>query len=584
LRVAIVAPPYPLEEAPAPPLGVCYVAAAFEAAGAEVKILDYIVSRYTPEKLQAELDAFRPDALGSTSVTMNFPGAAAIVEKAKQLRPSLVTVMGGPHVSFDAENTLARYPGIDLLVLGEGEETIRELTPQLGDPGAWAGIRGLAYRQDGGRVVTTGPREFIQDLDSLPLPSRHLLECSRYQALGFPVSIITGRGCPYPCIFCQGRRMVGSRVRYRDPKRIVDEIQEILDYGFDRINVADDLFCSQKERARAVCREILDRGIRVPWSAFARVNTVDLETLKIMREAGCDAVSFGIETGNPEMLERVRKKITLDQAREAVRMCKEAGILAHASFMVGLPGETMETLRETEAFAQSLEIIYGYHFLAPFPGTTVREKVHEYDLEILTDDWSRYDANRAIVRTSALSPEDMEAFYADYDQRNRNYWDKLEKQYREDTALTEEEFFRVYGKHRMELTFRILSEDLVETLGDFPLETLRAGEPPGDAAKTKTARAAGKGPPRDTDAAKETTPAAPGADPALLVRAEALLAERIRDATGAEDKLVRQAVGDFARKGFIKAAQKDGRLLWYWTHNRRQDFGPASVTRLRVEG
>ena len=143
MRVAIVAPPYPLEEAPAPPLGVTYVAAAFEAAGAEVRIFDYIVSRYTPEKLRAQIDAFRPDVLGATSVTLNFPGAAEIVCEAKRHRPSLITMMGGPHVSFAAERTLKDYPGIDLIVAGEGEGTIAELMAEeirsrkMGkDPGA----------------------------------------------------------------------------------------------------------------------------------------------------------------------------------------------------------------------------------------------------------------------------------------------------------------------------------------------------------------------------------------------------------------------------------------------------------------
>ena len=133
MRVAIIAPPYPLEEAPAPPLGVTYVAAAFEAAGAEVKILDYIVNRYTPEKLKAELDAFQPDAVGATSVTLNFYGAADIVRTAKRHNPDIVTMMGGPHVSFDAENTLKAYPEIDLIVRGEGEQTIAEMTSRLHD-------------------------------------------------------------------------------------------------------------------------------------------------------------------------------------------------------------------------------------------------------------------------------------------------------------------------------------------------------------------------------------------------------------------------------------------------------------------
>ena len=133
MRVAIIAPPYPLEEAPAPPLGVTYVAAAFEAAGAEVKILDYIVNRYTPEKLKAELDAFQPDAVGATSVTLNFYGAADIVRTAKRHNPDIITMMGGPHVSFDAENTLTAYPEIDLIVRGRANRPLPSSLPRLKD-------------------------------------------------------------------------------------------------------------------------------------------------------------------------------------------------------------------------------------------------------------------------------------------------------------------------------------------------------------------------------------------------------------------------------------------------------------------
>ena len=534
MRVVIIAPPYPLEEAPSPPLGVCYVAAAFEAAGAEVRIFDYIVSQYEPDKLRRELDAFDPDVVGATSVTMTFPAAAAILSKAKELRPDIVTVMGGPHVSFDVDNTLLSYPQIDLLVLGEGEDTIAELVPAITDRAGWPAIRGLAFVENG-RVIRTEPRAFIRDLDRLPLPARHLLQCSRYQALGFPVSIITGRGCPYPCIFCLGRRMVGQKVRYRDPVKIVDEIESILDYGFNRINVADDLFLSNKDRARAVCREIMDRGIEIPWSAFARVNTVDLETLKIMRKAGCDSVSFGIESGNPEMLKRIKKKITLDQARNAVAWCKEAGILAHASFMVGLPGETRATLDETEDFAQSLDIIYGYHFLAPFPGTTVRESIDAYDLTIETSDWSCYDANRAIVRTSNLTPRDMEEWFSVFDRRNTEHMNDLERQYR-DKTISQDDFLQVYGRHRMELTFRILSEDIIEKECRFPVDSADGGNG----------------------------------------GAEELLVSRVADCTGADAGLVGETLRDFVNKGHIKPVRENGFLCWYWTHNRFVDQLPGT--------
>ena len=522
MKVAVIAPPYPLEEAPAPPLGVTYVAGAFEAAGAEVRILDYIVSRYSPEKLARELEAFRPDLVGSTSVTMNFPGAAAIVQKVKELDPSIVTAMGGPHVTFDAENTLRSHPGIDLIVLGEGERTVAELLPVIRDRKAWYQVRGIAFLE-GDRFIRTAPRELIEDLETIPLPARHLLPVSRYQALGFPVSIITSRGCPYQCIFCQGRRMVGHKVRYRNPLRVVDEIEEVLSFGFTRINVADDLFLSNKARARVICDEILRRDLRFAWSAFVRVNIMDADIIRRMRDAGCDSVSFGIESGSPEMLKRIRKRITLDQGRRAAEICREVGITPHASFMVGLPGETPETLRQTQEYADSLEIIYGYHFLAPLPGTTVREEIERYDLEILTNDWSLYDANRPVTRTSRLSAEQVQAFVDEFERKNNGRWEDLKERHRQGKT-TPEEGLRVEGHDRMEFTFRLLSEDIIEEHCRFPLN------------------------PHRPDAGS----------------AAALLETKIAEVTGARTGLVNWVIGDFVRKGYLEAEVRGDFLEWRW--------------------
>jgi anaerobic magnesium-protoporphyrin IX monomethyl ester cyclase len=527
MKVAVIAPPYPLEEAPAPPLGVTYVAAAFEAAGAEVRVLDYIVSRYSPEKLRRELEAFQPDLVGSTSVTMNFPAAAEIVETAKAIRPSAVTAMGGPHVTFDAENTLRTYPGIDLLVLGEGERTVQELLPLTHDKGAWSQIKGIAYLEDG-RFVHTGERELIQDLETIPLPARHLLPVSRYQALGFPVSIITSRGCPYQCIFCQGRRMVGHRVRYRNPMSVVDEIEEVLAYGFTRINVADDLFLSNKARARAICKEILRRDLRFGWSAFVRVNIMDADVMRLMREAGCDSVSFGIETGSPEMLKRIRKRITLDQGRRAAEICREVGLTPHASFMVGLPGETPETLRQTQAYADSLEIIYGYHFLAPLPGTTVREEIDQYDLEILTNDWSLYDANRPVVQTSHVSAVEIQAFVDEFEVKNNARWEDMKERHRQGRT-TPDEGLRVEGQVRLEFTYRLLSEDIIEEHCRFPLND------------------------HPLDAEAE----------------EALLMAKIREVTGTDGKLVAQVIGDFIAKGYLEGNTNGDCFEWNWTETKK---------------
>ena len=523
MKIAIIAPPYPLEEAPSPPLGVTYVAAACEQAGCEVRIFDYIVRRYTKEKLAAELDGLAPDVVGATSVTMNFKAAAAIIRDVKSHNPAIITMMGGPHVSYDWANTLIKYPEIDLIVVGEGEETLSELLPVIKDRAAWDKVGGIAFRRDG-QPHFTGVRAFIQDLDTLPVPARHLLPVSRYRAMGFPVSIITSRGCPNQCIFCLGRRMVGHKVRYRTPRLIVDEIEDIISYGFTRINIADDLFTSDKLRVQAFCAELKRRGIKIPWSAFARVNTVDAEILAVMRDAGCDAVSFGIESGNAEMLKLVKKGITLQQAVKAVQACKESGVDAFASFVIGLPGESPETLAETRTFAEGLGIDCGFHLLAPFPGTTVREEREKYDIEILTDDWDLYDANVPVVRTSRVNETYIADFLEAYEAPHRALWDYVVKRY-EEGICTDDEGLRVAGHNRMHLVFKLLSNDLIERHGVFN----NGGS------------------------------------------SVQVLAERITQQTGEQPKLVQDTLRQFSDAGYIKTLAGAATTRWYWTHNNRSD-------------
>jgi anaerobic magnesium-protoporphyrin IX monomethyl ester cyclase len=531
MKVALIAPPYPLEESPSPPLGICYAAASFEDAGARVRIFDFIVRKYTPEKLKKELDAFNPDVVGANSVTMNFPVAAGILKTVKKHNPSIITMMGGPHVTFDADITLTKYPEIDVVALGESELTIKELLPRIRDRRAWEAIRGIAFLKDG-QVVNTGPREFIQDLDSLPVPSRHLLPVSRYMALGFPVSIITSRGCPNQCIFCQGRRMVGQKVRYRDPVLVVDEIESILAYGFTRINIADDFFTSNKKRVRLICDEIIKRGIKFEWSAFARVDSVDKDCLKIMMDAGCDTVSFGIESGNPEMLKRVKKRITLDQARNAVQACKDVGMKIFASFMVGLPGESQKTLNDTHNFAEELDIDYGYHYLAPFPGTTLKENLENFDLNILTDDWEQYDANRAIVGTSNLTPQQLEAFVGKYNNVCEQESKNIEKRYKNGEA-SGNDIIWFEGKQKLDLIFRLLSEDIIEDNAVSLCDNLSNDH-------------------------------------------VADLLEGISGVMEIDPFVGERTIKNLIDSGYLKYEQIEGEIRWFWTHNSEIDELPIS--------
>ncbi len=526
MRIALIAPPYPLEEAPSPPLGICYVAAAFESAGATVRIFDYIVRGYTPKKLKKELDTFQPDVVGTNAVTMNFYAAAGILKTAKRHNPSMITIMGGPHVTFDFENTLMAYPEIDLVVVGEGEVTLKELIPVLHDKGAWHTIKGLAFIENG-RLITTGSREFLRDLDSLPLPARHLLPVSRYQALGFPVSIITSRGCPNRCIFCQGRRMVGMKVRYRSPERVADEIEEILSYGFTHINIADDFFTSNKQRVKLFCHEIMKRELTFSWAAFARVDSCNREVLETMLKAGCTTVSFGIESGNPEMLKRIKKGITLDQVRSAVAMCKEVGMGVFLSFMVGLPGETIQTMKDTRDFTEEIDAPFGYHFLAPFPGTTIWEELDQFDLEILTDDWDRYDANQAITRTSQITEKEISTFVGEFMVELQKYWEAILERYGKGLC-SETDRLKVEADQRVRLIFQILSEDIIEDHGSYK------------ATRSQNSPISG-------------------------------LIDTLSAVLGKERESLINTLTSLVHAGYLKYHREDDNIRWFWTHNKTLD-------------
>jgi radical SAM superfamily enzyme YgiQ (UPF0313 family) len=462
--VLLINPFYPIDETPSPPLGLAFLAGALEAAGCRVRILDLVVEAYHPERLQQLLDEFQPRLVGATAVTMTFDHAVGVLADIKALAPEVPTVIGGPHVTFWAEETLGRYPAVDIVAQGEGETTIVRLARALADEGDWSRVPGIVFRR-GEALIDNGWPVLQADLDALPPPARHLLPLGRYRALHMPISMTTSRGCPHGCIFCVGRKMVGARVRYRDPARVVDELADIAGYGFHQVNLADDLFTASAGHCLAVCDEILRRGLQVRWTSFARVDTVSVALLKKMRQAGCQAVSFGIESGDPGILKTIRKGITLAQVEAAVAMCHEAGLMPHGSFILGLPGETPETIERTLAFGKRLEtmgVSYGFHLLAPFPGTRVRERAAAYGLKILTDDWRQYHANRTIVETATVPAARLDEIANGWKQRFDAYLGDIQRRMGTGEASTEEAD-TIVNLERTVLLYDLMMGELLET-------------------------------------------------------------------------------------------------------------------------
>jgi anaerobic magnesium-protoporphyrin IX monomethyl ester cyclase len=489
MRVLLVHPFCPLEEIPSPPLGVAYLAAALERAHVEVKVLDLVVFPYSKASLEKVLMEFQPNIIGATAVTMTFNDAMRVLTDAKSIFPGIATVMGGPHISFCAGETMRDDPALDLAVIGEGDETVVELTEALENEADLSRIRGIVYRE-GSNIRFTEARPPSIDVHTLPFPARHLLPLSRYRALGAPITMTTSRGCPFQCIFCVGRRMVGAKVRYRSAKSVVDEFQYLSTLRFRQINVVDDLFTADKKHCIAICDEIIARGIRVKWTSFARADTVSTDLLKKMKQAGCYAIAFGFESANPDILKTVRKGITAAQMTEAVRMCVEADIIPHGSFILGLPGETPQTLKQTIDFGRYLDemgAMVGSHFLAPFPGTRVREHCEAYGIKILTNDWSLYTANRAIVETPTVTKEMFDAHAMEFDEGVLEKIRGIEDHIKQNIA-TDEERDHYALLERMGFFYRLMMNEVIEKHGVWLNGTSNA--PTDEVIRTMAQRAA----------------------------------------------------------------------------------------------
>jgi len=466
MRVLLIAAPYPLDEFPTPPLSLCYLAANLIANGFEVEVLDLLTSKPSTAKIQRKLEQYRPQAVGITCVTLNFLAAATILKTCKEFDPGITTVVGGPHVSFAAEDAFHRAPWIDIVVAGEGDVTVVDLASAL-DRGADIGKVAGLYINRNGKVTKTAPRPLIDNLDELPFPARHLLPLSKYHALGAACSVVSSRGCPYGCIFCTTPRMYGRKVRFRQPQLVVDEIEVICrEYGFSQIIIVDDTFTLNHPHATELCRELIRRHLPVKWSIFSRVDTLTPELLDLMREAGCTCMLFGVESGNQEVLNNIKKGITPEKVRNGVRMATEAGIGTFASFILGLPGETPERARETLALAMELAerwgTQYGFHYLSPFPGTELFEQAEKLGIRFLTKDWSRYNANEPITEASEGGIAGVREVVARYDEGIAMAWDTIR---RNAAAGDAESIDRLQQKQTEGFVWRLLQEDAIEKLG-----------------------------------------------------------------------------------------------------------------------
>jgi anaerobic magnesium-protoporphyrin IX monomethyl ester cyclase len=414
-QILLISPPKgksQLGKVPMPPLGLASIAAVLEEDGHKVEILDSPLYDIERAELESEIRKRRPDLVGITGTTWTRFEQFDAARASKKALPDIPVVLGGPHVTFSAINTIEKLPDVDFVIKGEGETPLRKLVDIYPDLNKYKEIPGIACRNED-KIIDNPIGDFISDLDSLPVPARHLLDIETYKQTLFgkkATTVMTSRGCPIFCSFCSTSVMWGEKNRRRSPSLVLDEIEGLLHrYGLEAIWFFDDTLTLNRSHIVGILDEIEKRKLKFIWYCEIRVNTVDYDLLKRMYNLGCRFVSFGVESGSPEVLKRIHKGINLVQVRKVLDWCKEIGIYTKAFFMFGLPDETYEDGMMTVHFIKDVKDKINDVALSAgcsiMPGTEVERYAIGKGLIQKDFDWTKvvyYPENRMNNRPIAV--------------------------------------------------------------------------------------------------------------------------------------------------------------------------------------
>lgn len=375
-----------------PNIQLLYVAAILEQLQVDLLYLDVVGMGIGQTELEAKLKAFQPDLIGLSVYTSHFHTATETARYLKALLPKTEIMLGGVHTMIFPRETLLYNPHVDYACVGEAEMVLPEFVARRRAGRDFSGLAGMVWRRDG-QVVYEGPAPECQDLDSVPFPARHLVPNEVYYNFistrrNYTV-FNTSRGCPFHCIFCEA---AGRKWRPRSAQNVVDEFEQVYaNHGVREVDIFDSSFTIGKRRVLDICQGMIQRGLhrKMIWNVRSRVDTIDAEMLEALKEAGCYRIFYGLESGNPEVLKKLRKMANLGRMEEIVRKTREVGISVFGYFIMGAPGETPETARQTLDFAKKLPLDFAiFNALTPFPKTALYEEYYLPKVE--HDFWADY--------------------------------------------------------------------------------------------------------------------------------------------------------------------------------------------------
>jgi len=367
---------------PVLPLGLATIAAYIREQGINVSIIDAWAESLSLEELEQKVSHSGADIIGIYIVSPRYTLGKATIKTCRQALPDSLIVAGGPHPSAMPEATLNDIPELDVCVIGEGELTMAELVRAIENGADLSAVDGLAYR-DGNEIKITKTREFIKDLDTLPFPARDLFPMDKYNNPPPPhgrkkpfLTIITSRGCPYTCAYCS-KSVFKQNYRTRSPEKVCDELEELINkYQAKEILFVDDDFSMDMQRAEKICDEIIRRRLKFRWTTSTRVDQVNEQLLKKMKQAGCWMMIYGFESGNQHILDVVNKRFTIQQTIDGFEMARKAGMATLANFIIGLPQETKETIQDTINLIKKIRPTFiSGGILIVYPGSNLHKMI-----------------------------------------------------------------------------------------------------------------------------------------------------------------------------------------------------------------
>lgn len=399
-----------------PPLSLALVATVLRENGLDAFLLDAAGEDLSVEQVKEIAKNFNFCVILTSTMTLNED--ADFLSELKKVNGNLKSIVFGGHVAAEPKSALQRK-GIDIVVRREAEYIIRDLLLAFQNQENWRKLKGISFIENGA-YVENDPYPLIGNLDELPMPDRTLFsEKVHYfnpSVKRMPyTTMFTSRGCPGRCTFCSSPTFYGRAIRFMSAKRVLEEIKECIKLGYKEIFFRDEIFTASKERVMEICKGIAEDKLDITWVCSSRINTIDREMMIAMKKAGCHMLRFGVESGVQRLLDNVKKGIKVDTTREVFKLADEVGIDTHAHMMIGIPGETHETLKETMQFIKEINpttVTFG--ILTPYPGTELFGRLRTHHPEF--GDGTEMDISKLHTRAfyneyfTKLSAEDLQKY------------------------------------------------------------------------------------------------------------------------------------------------------------------------------